>query len=223
MSFQYGNCIETGASIPTDFRYYKFRVPNADWIIAAALGQFLMQVAESGWYETGGVTVADAAEAFQIIQESVVEVPSPVGSIVSYASALPISPDLLGCDGASYLRSDYPELFAAIGTVWGAVDIAHFNVPDLRGRAPIGDGLGPGLSNRVRGQSFGEETHTLTVTELASHAHAEGTTLPLPVVVVPADGVAAVGAAGTTGATGGDGAHNNMQPSAVIVFGIVAR
>jgi len=220
---QYGNSIETGASIPIDYRYYKFRVPNADWIIAAALGQFLMQCYESGWFSTGGVTPDDAAEAFTLIQQSVVEVPSPVGSIVAYASSLPLSSDLLPCNGASLLRADYPELFAAIGTVWGAPDIAHFNVPDLRGRTPVAAGSGAGLTNRVAGQTFGEETHVLTVAELASHAHAEGTTLPTaaqtPVVPIPA----AVGAAGTTGATGGDVAHNNMQPSAVIVFGIVAR
>lgn len=36
-------------------------------------------------------------------------------------------------DGASVLRASYPELFAAIGTVYGSVDGTHFNVPDHRG------------------------------------------------------------------------------------------
>lgn len=36
-------------------------------------------------------------------------------------------------DGASYLRTFYPDLFNAIGTTYGAVDGTHFNVPDARG------------------------------------------------------------------------------------------
>lgn len=39
----------------------------------------------------------------------------------------------LACDGKSYLRSEYSDLFATIGTVWGAGDsVMTFNVPDLR-------------------------------------------------------------------------------------------
>lgn len=44
------------------------------------------------------------------------------------------------CDGASYLRADYPDLFAAIGTTYGAVDGAHFSVIDMRGRIAVGLG-----------------------------------------------------------------------------------
>src|SRR5215813_4799223 len=46
----------------------------------------------------------------------------------------------LMCDGASYLRTAFPDLFAAIGTTWGAVDGTHFNVPDCRGRMTVGLG-----------------------------------------------------------------------------------
>ncbi len=46
----------------------------------------------------------------------------------------------LWCDGASYLRTDYPALFAEIGTTYGSADGDHFNVPDWRGRHPVGKG-----------------------------------------------------------------------------------
>ena len=37
------------------------------------------------------------------------------------------------CDGAEYLRAEYPELFAAIGTMYGAGDgSSTFNVPNLQ-------------------------------------------------------------------------------------------
>jgi Phage Tail Collar Domain len=38
------------------------------------------------------------------------------------------------CNGQSVLRSDYLDLFNIIGTAYGSVDGAHFNVPDMRGR-----------------------------------------------------------------------------------------
>ena len=46
----------------------------------------------------------------------------------------------LMCDGTSYLRTDYPALFNAIGTAFGSVDGTHFNVPDHREAAGVGIG-----------------------------------------------------------------------------------
>ena len=47
------------------------------------------------------------------------------------------------CDGSSLLRAGtYAALFAVIGTTYGSADGSHFNIPDLRGRSPIGSGTG---------------------------------------------------------------------------------
>lgn len=47
------------------------------------------------------------------------------------------------CDGKEYLRSEYPELFAAIGTMYGSGDgVSTFNVPNLQTRVPVGAGEG---------------------------------------------------------------------------------
>lgn len=40
-------------------------------------------------------------------------------------------PGELACDGASYLKADFPDLYSAIGTTWGSADSLHFNVPNL--------------------------------------------------------------------------------------------
>ncbi len=49
----------------------------------------------------------------------------------------------LPCDSASLARAGtYANLYAAIGTTYGAVDGSHFNVPDKRGRVSIGAGTG---------------------------------------------------------------------------------
>lgn len=74
----------------------------------------------------------------------------------------------LWCDGTSYLRSDYPTLFAAIGTTWGSVDSNHFNVPTSAGLAMVGIGGTLGLT---LGQKFGEVTHLLTGPESGIQEH----------------------------------------------------
>ena len=56
-----------------------------------------------------------------------------VGFIKPYAGAS-VPTGYLLCNGAAISRAQYPELFAAIGTTWGAGDgSSTFNVPDLRG------------------------------------------------------------------------------------------
>lgn len=57
-------------------------------------------------------------------------------------SALAVAPSgWLPCDGAAISRSTYAALFTAIGTAYGAGDgSTTFNVPDLRGRFPVGLG-----------------------------------------------------------------------------------
>ncbi|NIV28780.1 MAG: hypothetical protein GWN58_04475, partial [Anaerolineae bacterium] len=41
------------------------------------------------------------------------------------------------CDGTSYSTASQPDLFAVVGYTYGGSG-ANFNVPDLRGRMPLG-------------------------------------------------------------------------------------
>jgi len=146
-----------------------------------------------------------------------------IGEIITFAGPTSPDPKWLTCDGSSLLRTDYPDLFTVIGTTYGAADGTHFNIPDLRGRAAVGSGTGSGLSPRAAGDSFGEETHTLTIGELASHVHGTGnsvliaTATPPPLDVLGPNPFPAI-----TGSTGNDDPHNNLQPSLVINYLIVA-
>jgi len=67
----------------------------------------------------------------------------PAGVMLPFAGVTTPAGWLL-CDGRSVLRSDYPNLFAAIGSTYGAVDGLHFSVPDMRGRVPAGVDAGTG-------------------------------------------------------------------------------
>jgi len=78
----------------------------------------------------------------------------------------------VACNGALLPISNYEVLFTLIGTTYGGDGQTTFGVPDLRGRVPIHQGTGGGLSQRVIGQASGEETHPLLSTEMPSHGHA---------------------------------------------------
>jgi microcystin-dependent protein len=77
------------------------------------------------------------------------------------------------CDGRLVKRSDFPELFAAVGHSFGGWG-SRFRLPDGRSRVPGAAVPGAPLDisgGRVLGEAVGSETHTLTVPELATHSH----------------------------------------------------
>ena len=99
---------------------------------------------------------------------------NPSGAMVMFGGASAPTGWLL-CDGAAVSRATYATLFAAIGTTWGVGDgSTTFNVPDMRGRAPIGAGTGSGLTPRTLGSKLGEENHALTLAENGTHTHTGG-------------------------------------------------
>jgi microcystin-dependent protein len=77
----------------------------------------------------------------------------------------------LACSGQSLPISQYDTLYAIIGTTYGGDGAQTFNLPDLRGRVPIGQGAGPGLPTYTIGQMAGEEEHTLVEAEMPVHSH----------------------------------------------------
>jgi len=75
------------------------------------------------------------------------------------------------CDGSLLPIAEYDALFALIGTTYGGDGQTTFGVPDLRGRLPIHQGTGPGLSTYVIGQKAGTETVTVLPTQMPAHTH----------------------------------------------------
>ena len=81
----------------------------------------------------------------------------------------------LPADGRLLNISQYSALYALLGTTYGGNGTTTFALPDLRGRVPVGAGLGAGLGQNVtQGQKRGSESVFLTTaqTPLASHNHA---------------------------------------------------
>lgn len=142
-----------------------------------------------------------------------------IGTIFPYATSVRPAGSL-DCDGSTYLRSDYPALYAVLAPAFIA-DADHFFVPDLRGRAVVGAGQGPGLTGRLQNDAGGEEAHQLSVDELPNHQHfynsplASATLLgDIPTVIY----ASIVGA--LTSIVGSSQTHNNMQPFRCISYAI---
>lgn len=140
----------------------------------------------------------------------------PTGTLLDFAgTSAPTG--FLGCDGSAVSRATYAALFTAIGTTWGVGDgTTTFNLPNAQRRAAVGSG-GSGtatLANTV-GATGGSETHTLLTAEMPAHTHdvtafASGGSYAAFSNVAGSQTI-------TSTSTGGGGAHNNVQPSMVVL------
>ena len=178
----------------------------------------------TNWNEVGGKIAGDTL---------------PIGAIVPFGG-WDAPTGWLICDGTLLNKTDYPELYNAIGYSFGGEEGGStFGLPDLRGRVPLGlketdtDFNGMGLTG-------GEKTHTLTINEIPSHKHdrvrlVEGNQflgraggsnsnvagLTLNNGQYPYDNTTYNNA--DTSNTGGDQPHNNLQPYQTVNYIIKAK
>jgi microcystin-dependent protein len=136
------------------------------------------------------------------------------------------------CDGSLLPIAQYDTLFALLGTTYGGDGQSTFGVPDLRGRIPIHQGQGPGLSNYVIGQVAGIETVTVLPGQMPAHTHTLVITSAAATDITPANSLVPGAISGetlyvsdTTGATvlamsdqsttlaGGNQPHENCMPT----------
>jgi len=144
-------------------------------------------------------------------------------SIYGYWNTIPAG--YLPEDGSAVSRTTYANLFALIGTTYGAGDgSTTFNLPDSRGRVSVN--LNPADAEfRTIGEKYGEKMHKLTIAEMPSHSHEEyvsantgGTAVRNDYSADAHGGIYAQGI--NTASAGGDQPHNNIQPSIVALFAV---
>jgi microcystin-dependent protein len=97
------------------------------------------------------------------------------------------------CDGSLLSIAEYDALYNLLGTTYGGDGVSTFAVPDLRGRVPVHQGAGNGLTPRVAGQMDGTEQVTVTPPQLPAHTHPFSATA----------GIASINAPGSTAEFGG--------------------
>lgn len=83
------------------------------------------------------------------------------------------------CNGQIISIAQNSALFALLGTTYGGNGQTTFGLPDLRGRAPIGWGQGPGLSNYILGEVSGTEKTSILINNMPAHNHLATSTLTL--------------------------------------------
>lgn len=139
----------------------------------------------------------------------------------------------LMCDGSVKNRTDYPVLFAAIGTTYntGGETGAQFRLPSRQGRVGVGRDTTQTAFD-VLGERGGAKTHTLTIGEMPNHTHTldlntagySGAAAPGNVnfgqgnASHPQYGNGTDTPGGPRGWTGGGAAHNNLQPYIVLNY-----
>lgn len=75
------------------------------------------------------------------------------------------------CDGQLMSIAQNQALFSLLGTTYGGDGRTTFGLPDLRGRAAVSDGTGPGLNPIRQGEKVGAQLVTLSASQLPSHTH----------------------------------------------------
>lgn len=93
------------------------------------------------------------------------------------------------CDGSSMQISQYQALYTVLGTTYGGDGRVTFNLPDLRGRAPVHKGTGTGLTAVALGQLAGAEGVALTADNLPPHTHTLNAVTTLAATNTPSDSV----------------------------------
>lgn len=126
------------------------------------------------WFDWAFTTAGAITDEFAAIIGDAVQ--SSIGVQPGMVAWIPIGTVPSGwlvCNGAAVSRTDYVDLFNAIGTTFGTGDGATtFNLPDLQGRFLLGASSGFPL-----GATGGSSTHTLTDSEVpvgANHYHVVG-------------------------------------------------
>lgn len=144
------------------------------------------------------------------------------------------------CDGSTMTIRNNTALFALLGTTYGGDGQQTFKLPDLRGRAIVNAGQGPGLSSYPLGTITGTENVTLDINSMPAHIHGlnplqvhDGTgTNNSPAGTLLADSpnfqygeastkgvtMAAGMIQGSASAVGGDQPHPNLMPYLVVNY-----
>lgn len=136
-------------------------------------GEFLGR--RSNWLDRGvdpldEVTDADWDAIEKLVGNLYEALMNPlIGTVMPVLTAT-VPSNMLLCDGSTYLRVDYPALYAALDSAF-IVDADHFIVPDMRGRVALGAGLAASGTTYSVGGTGGSEQVSLVSNQMPSHTH----------------------------------------------------
>ncbi len=91
-------------------------------------------------------------------------------------------------DGRLLPVQSYAPLFSILGNTYGGNGTSNFALPDLRGRAAVGQGAGPGLTPLGLGEQGGSASVTLSPLHLPAHSHGLAATTQAATHAAPGSG-----------------------------------
>ncbi len=145
------------------------------------------------------------------------------------------------CNGAQMQTRQNQALYSLLALQFGGDGVNTFNLPDLRGRTPIGpdqqlgikQGDMAGVENAgVTVSQMGEHTHQACISENnadtstigdADHVRALGSNTASPIYVAATKAVSLNTATISSFGTGSAPTHNNIQPSLVLKYVIATN
>jgi len=141
------------------------------------------------------------------------------------------------CNGQLLPISQNTALFSLLGTNYGGDGKTTFGLPNLQGAFPMhaGASAGPGLTQRITGETGGAETVALTKDQIPAHTHAVNAAAVATAGTPDATTALAPNSAGnpmyrwsptqrghqspaTVLAGGGGAPHDNLQPYLAVNF-----
>lgn len=170
-------------------RCFKARegVPNTT-ILVPSVGMFASPVTDGAINAQWASYVLDALDAYTPLLDDADEwqllinrlingawgVDTTIGTISMIARASIIPAKWMECDGRALSRTTYAALFAACDVAYGNGNgTTTFNIPDMKGRYPIGRGA-LGDVNGDEGDYYGNVLHFLTLSQIPAHTHSIG-------------------------------------------------
>jgi microcystin-dependent protein len=135
------------------------------------------------------------------------------------------------CNGQLLPINQNQALFSLLGTTYGGDGRVNFGLPNLQGRTPMHFGSGHTL-----GELGGEQSHTLSISEIPTHVHVANASSTTANVATSTNDLLASAAGlylspanltsllpSTLSTIGGSQAHLNMQPFLTLSFCIALQ
>lgn len=220
----------------TDYTCGRLRIPNNQLFQAAVMGALADLTRPESWEQFGTMTPEDAAYLALLMYNDFVANRGHcmIGTVMAIVTQ-DVPSNMLLCDGATYSKDDYPDLWAIINANL-ILSSSTFKTPDLRGRFVMADGD----TGHPEYSIGGEYDHALLQNELAYHEHlinphqhsyigGNVVTVPAGVDPVPASYVTPIPSLTdlsgylTANGVGGDQPHNTTPPYFVLRYCVVAK
>lgn len=162
-------------SLPSTTKTIAFTVPDDQAWLALLRGALIPLTYPEYYEQLGNLTPDDMADYWRpIILNFFEEIPMFVpGTILPFANLVGPGEDWLLCDGSLVLKAIYPDLFDAIGYLFGQPgNQDYFYLPDLSSRFLVGYDQG-NTDYNVPGKVGGQDTVTLTTNQIPAHSHTQ--------------------------------------------------